>query len=98
MVNMAKLHGIRVIVCSILPVSHFLRPQQDIYTSKIRALNTWLRKFASEQHLTYVDYYDAMTDQAGALRDSLSADGIHPNAIGYAIMQALAQSAIDKTP
>jgi lysophospholipase L1-like esterase len=95
MVEMAQRHRIRVILCSILPVSRYPPPQQAVFTEKINALNRWLRKDAAEQHLAYVDYYDAMADSKGALDSSLSPDGIHPNAAGYAVMHSLVQAAMD---
>lgn len=95
MVEMAQRHRIRVILCSILPISHYPPPQQAVFTGEIKAINTWLRNAAAEQHLTYVDYYDAMVDNKGALDSSMSADGVHPNATGYAVMHSLVQAAMD---
>jgi lysophospholipase L1-like esterase len=37
-----------------------------------------------------------MTDDKGLLREELSADDLHPNARGYAIMAPLAQAAIER--
>jgi lysophospholipase L1-like esterase len=37
-----------------------------------------------------------MTDDKGLLRADLSADDLHPNAAGYAIMAPLAEAAIQK--
>ena len=95
MVEMAQRHRMRVILCSILPVSRYPQPQQAIFTRKIKELNLWLRKEAADRHLTYVDYYDAMADREGALYRSLTVDGVHPNAAGYALMHSLVQAAID---
>jgi lysophospholipase L1-like esterase len=37
-----------------------------------------------------------MIDDAGTLREDLSADDLHPNARGYAIMAPLAEAAVRK--
>ena len=37
-----------------------------------------------------------MIDAQGMLRTELSADDLHPNAAGYAIMAPLAQAAIER--
>jgi lysophospholipase L1-like esterase len=37
-----------------------------------------------------------MVDPTGLLKKQLAADGLHPNADGYAIMSPLAEAAIQK--
>jgi acyl-CoA thioesterase-1 len=37
-----------------------------------------------------------MLDEAGVMKAELTADDLHPNAAGYAIMAPLAQAGIDK--
>jgi lysophospholipase L1-like esterase len=96
MVKLAQRHGIHVIVCSILPVSHFPEPKQEAFTTRIKAINSTLQSRAHADHFYYLDYFGAMADQTGAMRSSLSPDGVHPNAAGYALMHAMAQSAIDQ--
>lgn len=95
MAEIAKRHQIRVILCSILPVSHYPQRQQNLFNSRIQQINASLRAYAMQQRLTYVDYYSSMADRTGAMQNSLSGDGIHPNANGYAIMHSLVQAAID---
>jgi lysophospholipase L1-like esterase len=53
-----------------------------------------MKTYAANNRLTYLDYYSAMIDEKGFLRDELSDDGLHPNAKGYEIMTPLAESAI----
>ena len=43
---------------------------------------------------TYLDYYSAMVDERGALRQELTDDGIHATENGYAVMAPLAEQAI----
>ena len=101
MADLARANSIKVVFASILPVSDY--EQRDgkpiIHTTqrppeKIKALNEWMKTYAANHKLTYLDYYSAMIDEKVFLRDELSDDGLHPNAKGYEIMAPLAESAI----
>ena len=100
--ELARAHGIRVVLSSLLPVSDYEKSadgQQRNQTTRrppdqIRALNEWMKKYAAENKLTYLDYYSAMIDDKGFLKDELSNDGLHPNAEGYQVMNPLAEKAI----
>jgi lysophospholipase L1-like esterase len=95
MVELARAHHIDVVLASVPPAARFawqptLRP-----ATAVAALNDWLRDYARREHLVYVDYYSALEDESGAFRSELSGDGVHPNAAGYAVMQPLAERAIE---
>lgn len=100
--ELARAHGIRVVLASLLPVSDYERTadgQPRNQTTRrppeqIKALNEWMKKYVAEKKLTYLDYYSAMVDDKGFLKDELSNDGLHPNAEGYQVMNPLAESAI----
>jgi lysophospholipase L1-like esterase len=64
---------------------------------KIIALNDWMKDYATKNHLVYLDYFTAMVDGKGFLKDELSNDGLHPNAAGYAVMNPLAEAAIQSS-
>ena len=63
--------------------------------AQIKALNDWMRKYAAGNHAVYLDYYSAMVDDKGFLKDELSEDGLHPNQRGYELMAPLAEQAIE---
>src|SRR6266516_565039 len=100
--ELARAHGIRVVLASMLPVSDYEKTaegQPRIQTirrppDQIKALNQWMRTYAGENRLTYLDYYSAMVDDKGFLKDELSNDGVHPNEKGYAVMAPLVEKAI----
>lgn len=96
MAELARMHGIRVILCSLLPANHRNRIRNLNFTVAEQELNSWLRNYSSSQGLTYVDYYSAMDDGTGKMKDGISVDGVHPSESGYRIMEPLAQAAIDK--
>lgn len=94
MVELAQVHGIKVILASVPPSDHFFwRPRVDPVAS-IRALNAWIRRYAHAHACVYVDYYDAMATRTGAMRVGLSSDGTHPTRKGFAVMDPLALHAI----
>ena len=88
--ELSRLHDIKVIFCSVMPVHNYTERAKDRLVGrppeKILALNRWLKENAARYHYTYVDYFAAMVDDKGLLRAELAADGLHPNAEGYAIM------------
>jgi lysophospholipase L1-like esterase len=104
MAELARAHSIRVVLSSLLPVSDYEKTpdgQPRIQTTRrppeqIKALNDWMKKYALENKLTYLDYYSAMIDDKEFLKDELSNDGLHPNIKGYAVMAPLAENAIEK--
>jgi lysophospholipase L1-like esterase len=101
MAELAKANSIKVVFASILPISDYdQRDGKPIIRSTqrppgtIKALNDWMKTYAANNKLTYLDYYSAMVDEKGFLRDELSDDGLHPNVKGYEIMAPLAEAAI----
>jgi lysophospholipase L1-like esterase len=98
MAELAKVHGIKVVLSSILPVSsyHATGVPQTMQRpmARIKAINDWMKKYAAAERHVYLDYYAAMLDDKGLLREELSGDDLHPNAKGYAIMGPLADAAI----
>jgi lysophospholipase L1-like esterase len=102
--ELATLHGIKVVLSSILPTSNYhakpgdVQPPQTVRRplERIRALNTWLKAYADANRHIYLDYYAATTDAQGMLKTELSADDLHPNIAGYQIMAPLAEAAIAK--
>jgi len=101
MAELATRHGIRVVFASLLPVSDYeIRDGKPINQTvrrspeKILALNQWMKTYARTYHHSYLDYFSAMVDDKGFLKDELSNDGLHPNPQGYAVMAPLAEAAI----
>jgi lysophospholipase L1-like esterase len=123
MTELAQRHGIKVVLCSLLPVSDypFLRQQkgdgppapprgpfpglgpfprmkmtETHPPSDILRLNSWLKEYAQRVNAVYADYFTALVDEKGWLKDPDSADGLHPNADGYKVMAPIAAAAIEK--
>ena len=102
MAELARSHGIRVVLASLLPVSddkkdpsgQALTRTRQRPTATIRELNGWLAAYAAKNDHGYLDYWSATADAAGLLLPALNDDGLHPNARGYAAMAPLAEAAI----
>lgn len=125
MTELAQSHGIKVILCSVTPVSDYpyLKQQSELAKNPAPAatarlpfggppprmkmtdgrppedilkINIWLKDYASRVNATYVDYFGALVDEKGWLKDGYSGDGLHPNAEGYKLMAPLVEAAIEK--
>jgi len=100
MAELARGHGVRMIVSSVLPVNNYTPESQEFFASRpperILALNSWLKDYCATNHLTYLDYFSAMVDDKGLLKRDLANDGLHPNKAGFAVMSPLAEKAIEK--
>jgi lysophospholipase L1-like esterase len=121
MTELSQLHGIKVILCSVLPVSDYpflkqstrdappqgpagpfrgpmrrIRMTEGHPPADILKLNAWMRDYAGRANAIYVDYFAALVDEKGWLKESYSGDGLHPNAEGYKVMAPLVEAAIQK--
>lgn len=98
MTELAKAHGIKVVLCSLLPVSDYTNRKQTERRppSDILKLNAWLKEYASQSGAVFADYFAATVDDKGFLKDGFSNDGLHPNAKGYELMAPVAEAGIRK--
>ena len=94
MVELAQVHGIKVVLCAVLPANRFYWNPQIKPADTIVALNERLRDYARRQRLVYVDYYTPMVDENKGLRRAYSEDGVHPNEAGYKRMIELVTQGI----
>lgn len=94
MVELARANNIEVVLASVLPAFQYpwkptVKPAEEIYR-----LNRMLSKYARQEKLIYLDYYQAMVDSRKGLKAELTYDGVHPNLEGYKVMGPLARNAI----
>ncbi|MET0288330.1 MAG: SGNH/GDSL hydrolase family protein [Pseudoxanthomonas sp.] len=94
MAELAKAHGIAVVLSSVLPVSEYPWQRGVQPAGKVRALNAGLRAYAQTHDIAYLDYYTPMANADGGLDAALARDGVHPTAAGYRVMAPLAEAAI----
>ncbi len=96
MCEIAKANGIQVVISSVLPVFDYPWKPGLEPAEKIIQLNTYLKEYAQQNNLVYLDYFSAMVDERKGLQKDLGGDGVHPNRKGYDIMKPLVLGAIDK--
>jgi lysophospholipase L1-like esterase len=122
MTDIAQRNGIKVVLCSVMPVSDypFLAQQQlgafqagrggpgggrgmmrtrmteQHPPSDILKLNAWMKAYAAQVGAIYADYFSAMVDDRGWLKDGISADGLHPTADGYKLMVPVVTAALQQ--
>jgi lysophospholipase L1-like esterase len=96
--ELAGKHGIEAVLGLLLPVSDYTASKQTTRRppADILKLNDWLRNYATEIHAPVADYYSALVDEHGMLREGYSDDGLHPNDRGYTVMAPIAEAAIEK--
>ncbi len=90
--ELARLHQIKTLIASVLPVSES-QTERPIHT--IQQLNSWIEQYCKQTGETYVDYYSKLRGPGGYLQTDLADDGLHPNSQGYRLMAPVAITAID---
>jgi lysophospholipase L1-like esterase len=96
MTELAEKNQIKVILCSVLPANLFpWKQESDNPADKIVLLNEMIQKYANENDIVYLDYYSSMVNDQKGMMAAYSADGVHPNKIGYQIMSPLVKNAIE---
>ena len=85
MCELAKLHKIKVILCSVTPAAKFRwRPNVDFVPGdEIIRLNKMIKAYADSHKIPYVDYHSQLVDEQKGLNIKYQKDSAHPNAICY---------------
>ena len=96
MVELAQAHGITVVLASLLPAAHYGWAPEVKPIDKIAALNRWIAGYAQAHGLVHIDYFSPMADAKSALKKEYSDDGVHPNAAGYKVMNAIVRRGITR--
>lgn len=96
MAELAKANGIKVILCSILPVFDYPWKPGLEPAGKIITVNKWIKEYAANHGCDYLDYFSSVVDDRQGMKIEYSKDGVHPNKEGYKVMEVLAEKAIKK--
>jgi lysophospholipase L1-like esterase len=102
MAELAKAHGIKVVLSSILPTSAYhaapnAAPQTTLRPmARIKAINAWMKTYADANGHVYLDYFTPMLDGTGLMKAELTGDDLHPNPDGYKVMEPLVEAAIQR--
>ncbi|MBY0574461.1 MAG: hypothetical protein K2P84_12340 [Undibacterium sp.] len=87
MVELAKVHGIKPIIVSLLPAFDYPWRKGLQPAAKIVAINQGLRQLCKETAVPYVDLHTSMRDARNGMQAQYSSDGVHPNALAYQFMR-----------
>ena len=96
MAELAKLHGIKVILCHNLPVYDYPWRKGLEPADKIIALNKLIKTYATTNQLGLIDFFNPLVDERNGQKAELTKDGVHPNLAGYKIMAVVAEKEIRK--
>ena len=100
MCELAKLHKIKVILCSVTPAFSFRwRPNVDfVPADEIIRLNKMIKSYARSQRIPYVDFHSALVDERNGMNRKYHKDEVHPNALCYAeVLEPMVLPVINKT-
>ena len=92
MCELARLHNIRVLLCSVLPAAAFPWREGIEPADSIIRLNAMIEAYPRENGIEYVDYHSRMKDGRNGLPPEYSKDGVHPNPEGYRVMEGIIAS------
>lgn len=97
MTELAQRHRIKVILCSLTPVSDYTKNKQTVNRppADILKINHWIYQYTGRVHAGFADYYKAVVDGQGMFRAGYSNDGLHPNDKGYKLMAPVAETVIE---
>jgi lysophospholipase L1-like esterase len=96
MVDLARLHRVRIILAAVPPAAAFPWRSVAEPVPKLRALNSWIRDYATLNNFAFADYTPLLDDGAGAMKPELTYDGVHPNRAGYLVMEQITTQAVAK--
>ncbi|MDB5020407.1 MAG: acylhydrolase [Pedobacter sp.] len=96
MSELAKAHGIKVIICAYLPVFDYPWRKGLQPANKIIALNKDIKAYVNKEGFTLLDYFSPFADERNGQKKELTLDGVHPNAAGYGVMAKITEDAIAK--
>jgi len=94
MTELALANKIKVVLSGLTPVCGAI--VADRPPEKVMAYNAWLKSYAAQAGVVFVDMYSPLIGPDGLFRQDLTIDCLHPNKAGYAIMSTYALDAIKK--
>lgn len=97
MCELAKLHKIKVILCSVTPCAQYPWRKHIDCATLIPQFNAMLKEYAEQNGIYYLDYYSALVDERGGIPQKWTTDECHLTLLAYReIMEPMACKAINK--
>lgn len=92
MAEIAHANGIKVVICSVLPVFDYPWKSGLEPAGKIMALNQMLSDYSAANGHYYLDYHSAMKDERNGLPKKYATDEVHPTKEGYQVMEEMVET------
>ncbi len=97
MCELARVHGIEPVLCSLTPCRKIgWLPQRSEIASEVIAYNDRLKQYARSAGIRYVDYHSALTAPDGGLLPEYSYDEVHVSVPAYKKMEELVLRSLGK--
>ena len=89
MCELARVHGIVPVICSVLPADRYwwregMTPAQDIVL-----LNQMLKAYAESADIKYIDFHTVLRNDNDGLPEVYAPDGVHPSLAGFKVMEEI---------
>ena len=88
MIDLATTNKVKVILCSILPVTEYYWNKKIMNFEKISSLNHVLSSLSNNLDVFYLDFHTSFLLD-GAINTKFSDDGVHPNKVGFSVMSTI---------
>ena len=90
MCELARVHNIQSVLCSLLPTRSFWWTDRiKDAPVRIQQMNAMIRAYAEANGIPFVDYWSKLAADDGGLLPGLSDDEVHPTVAGYEIMESI---------
>lgn len=89
MCELARVHKIKPILCSVLPTAAYRWRPEVKPAEEIVKLNEMIKAYAKSAKIPYVDYHSILKDENNGLPEKYASDGVHPNPECYKLMEEL---------
>ena len=97
MCELAKLHKIKVLLCSVTPAVEFRWRKELKPAEEIIRLNEMIKAYAKANKIPYVDYHSALVDERKGMNRKYHKDEVHPNKLCFEeVLNPIALEAIGK--
>ena len=97
MCELAKLHHIKPVLCTLTPTTTFpWRPQLGDVSATVDKVNDLIRAYANSNRIKLVDYAKVLTKDGQRYSKAYTKDDVHPNLDGYKVMEGALLKVIGK--
>lgn len=94
MCELAKVHGIIPVLCSVLPADRYSWREELAPAQNIVSLNKMIKAYAESENIMYIDFHSVLRNENDGLPEEYAPDGVHPSMAGFKIMEEIVLKAL----